>query len=700
MNRLANEKSPYLLQHKENPVDWFPWCKEAFEKAEREDKPVFLSIGYATCHWCHVMERESFTDPEIAEILNKSFIAIKVDREERPDIDDIYMQAIHAMGQQGGWPLNIFLTPQKKPVTGGTYFPPRDYYNRPSFRRVLEKIADLWQNQRDKIHSSAENLTRFLLENSTKDETEPQSPALSPLENYSSIVNSVVGTMVQKFDPTYGGFLNNGPNKFPPSLHLLYLIKIYRRTNNPQLLEITEKTLNAITHGGIYDQVGGGISRYSTDHQWLVPHFEKMLYDNALFALSLVETYQITGNEKYKQVFSEIFNYLERDLSTPECCFASAEDADSEGVEGKFYLWDHKEFYSTLLAARRNPPFTGEMVDKLARTFRISPEGNFESRTILRFDPDAAKEIDNRSIDQAREALRVYRDKRPRPLKDDKLITSWNSLGAISLCAASLATGSGDFAEKGITILAFIRSRLYKDNTLARSWREGVTTSQGQLSDYALFAIGAILAYRVTGDTQWLELSQALANNILSHFSGNGGAFFDPPANDDLLVRIGSPWDGVEPSGNSAAAMLFLILSMYHFTGKSNDWRHHYENIITKFTDELLSQPTSLPWMCSAMEIDNSQTFSFALFEGENREEFDQIKNYIDTKLPWYTAFAWELLSGSKQKRKVPLLENRTPVDGKTTLYLCTADHCLAPIFTLGELKKTLQQFGQNLYLD
>ena len=340
-NRLIDEKSPYLLQHANNPVDWFPWSQEAFDKAEREQKLILVSIGYATCHWCHVMERESFEDIETAAYLNKNFIAIKVDREERPDVDQVFMDALHALGEQGGWPLNMFATPDGRPFTGGTYFPPKPMYGRQSFRQILENLQFYWQEEKEKIHDTAEQLTTYL-----RRAPAPQ-PLDEPLPQW-DCVEKTVQAYRQVFDHEDGGFALQRPNKFPPSMGLQLLLRYHLRTGNPSDLYMVELTLEKMRNGGIYDQVGGGLCRYSTDYRWLVPHFEKMLYDNALFAQVALECYQVTKNPFYKEIAEDIFHYIKRDMSAEDGGFCSAEDADSEGLEGLFYLWSADEFKKTV----------------------------------------------------------------------------------------------------------------------------------------------------------------------------------------------------------------------------------------------------------------------------------------------------------------------------------------------------------------
>jgi len=420
-NKLVHEKSPYLLQHAHNPVDWHPWGNEAFEKAKNEDKLLLVSIGYATCHWCHVMERESFEDPELAAYLNAHFVPVKVDREERPDVDKIYMDSLHALGQQGGWPLNMFVTPEGKPVTGGTYFPPKPLYGRKSFRELLETLASIWKNEREKIFSTADQLTAHLKQKAVS--TAGGHPEL----NWEAEEQAVT-QFRDSFDSRHGGFKQQQQNKFPPSMGLMLLLRHFHRTGNEHSLEMVEKTLQKMFAGGIYDQLGGGLSRYSTDYEWLVPHFEKMLYDNSLFVWALIETFQITKNPLYETAVRDVLTYVARDMTSPEGAFFSAEDADSEGVEGKFYVWSKAEILEIL------GPENGELA---CAFWDITENGNFEGNNIPnrpRSDEDVAEQFrittDEMRIQlrTAREKLMAVRSKRVRPLLDDKVLTSWNAL--------------------------------------------------------------------------------------------------------------------------------------------------------------------------------------------------------------------------------------------------------------------------------
>jgi len=488
-NRLIDQKSPYLLQHAHNPVDWFPWSQEAFDKARREQKLILVSIGYATCHWCHVMERESFEDRETADYLNRNFVAIKVDREERPDIDQVFMDALHALGEQGGWPLNMFATPDGRPFTGGTYFPPKPMYGRQSFRQVLESLQFYWQEEKEKIHDTAEQLTTYL-----RRAPAPQ-PLDEPLPQWDCVENTVQAYR-QVFDQEDGGFALQRPNKFPPSMGLQLLLRYHLRTGNPSDLYMVELTLERMRNGGIYDQVGGGLCRYSTDYRWLVPHFEKMLYDNALFAQVALECFQVTKNPFHKEIAEDIFHYIKRDMLAEDGGFCSAEDADSEGHEGLFYLWSPDEFKKTV---------PKDYSDILANYWNVTHEGNFEGKNILNVSQPSNAFSEQLGLDEnewqsiiikARRKLLDVRAQRIRPLKDDKVLVSWNALMISSFAQAARILDHDEYGITATNALAFIEENLItEDGRLLRRYRDGDANFPAYLSDYAQLGLACLDIY-------------------------------------------------------------------------------------------------------------------------------------------------------------------------------------------------------------
>ncbi|MCZ6552156.1 MAG: thioredoxin domain-containing protein, partial [SAR324 cluster bacterium] len=453
-NQLIHEKSPYLLQHAHNPVDWHPWGEEAFDKARREDKLVLVSIGYATCHWCHVMERESFEDEALAAYLNDRFVAVKVDREERPDVDKIYMDSLHAMGIQGGWPLNMFTTPEGQPVAGGTYFPPDNRHGRMAFMQVLDKLHKLWRNDRFELMKNAKALTEYLQSRAQVTAEGGRPWTVEPID-------AAVRQFAASFDSTHGGFQHNGPNKFPPSMGLMLLLRHHARTGDGHSLEMAGLTLRKMRGGGIYDQVGGGLSRYSTDHEWLVPHFEKMLYDNALFVQAAVETHQATGEGFYREVAEDVLTYVLRDMDSPEGGFFSAEDADSDGVEGKFYLWKTGEV--TQVVGKKDAPAVLAYWD-------ITDGGNYEGGASIPNTPRDAVQVAEelgmteatllKAVARGRKKMLDAKFERIRPLLDDKVLTSWNGLMISALAKAARAFGKADYLKPAIQAADFLLERL------------------------------------------------------------------------------------------------------------------------------------------------------------------------------------------------------------------------------------------------
>ncbi|MHB8919320.1 MAG: thioredoxin domain-containing protein, partial [Desulfocucumaceae bacterium] len=465
-NRLAGEKSPYLLQHKNNPVDWYPWGDEAFDKAKSEDKPVFLSIGYSTCHWCHVMERESFEDHEVAEMLNRHYVSIKVDREERPDVDHIYMSVCQALTGQGGWPLTIIMTPGRQPFFAGTYFPKHSKWGRAGLLDMLDNIRLKWQSDRDSITEAGRRVTGAVMEQFTSEGGELAG----------EVVNRAFWALEKSFDSRYGGF--GGAPKFPTPHNLMFLLRYWKRTGEKSALEMVEKTLRSMHAGGIYDHIGFGFSRYSTDRQWVVPHFEKMLYDNALISLVFTEVYQVTGDPFYRRVAGEIFTYVLRDMTSPEGAFYSAEDADSEGVEGKFYVWTPGEV-SRVLGQDGGRYF--------CEIYNITPEGNFEGKGIPNLVAAGGQVEGHRGrLEESRLKLFSHREKRVHPYKDDKIITSWNGLMVASLARSAAVTGDGKCLGAAERAAGFIWDKLRNGGgRLLARYRDGEAAYPGYIDDYA-----------------------------------------------------------------------------------------------------------------------------------------------------------------------------------------------------------------------
>lgn len=542
-NRLINEKSPYLLQHAYNPVDWFGWNEEAFQKAKTENKPIFLSIGYSTCHWCHVMEHESFEDEEVANILNNYFVSIKVDREERPDIDSVYMSVCQAMTGGGGWPLNLFLTKDKKPFYAGTYFPKTSKYNQTGFMEILESINDVWVSNKDHVLTTADQVVKTLKGYSEDDSFDISKDILS--EGFESFLNS--------FDSVFGGF-SKAP-KFPSPHNLSYLLSYYKTTGEKRALEMVKITLKSMYKGGIFDHIGFGFSRYSVDEKWLVPHFEKMLYDNALLAMIYLEAYQVTGNELYKIVAVKTLSYITREMTDKDGGFYSAQDADSEGEEGKYYMFSQKEILDLL----------GETDGTLFNQFYdITEMGNFEESNI----PNLIK---TRDFDPIPDAIRTripalydYRLTRTELHKDDKLLTSWNSLMIVAFAKAYKALEEEKYLLAAERAAAFLSETLTgKNGKLHISYRDGSASGTGNLDDYAFFIWALLELYETTMDLTYLEKARALCGMMQTCFwdeEGNGFYLTDKDS-EQLIYRPKETYDGAIPSGNSAAGYVLIKLS-------------------------------------------------------------------------------------------------------------------------------------------
>ncbi|MCL2772363.1 MAG: thioredoxin domain-containing protein [Oscillospiraceae bacterium] len=565
-NRLINEKSPYLLQHAHNPVDWYAWGDEAFVEAKRQDKPIFLSIGYSTCHWCHVMEKESFEDEEIAEVLNKHFISIKVDREERPDIDAVYMNATQIMTGSGGWPLSVFLDNDKRPIYAGTYFPKKDGRYGPGFLTLLERISYLWEHDRVKLFESSNIITAEL--NKTDIENAVN---ISQDINYEKAIVKCFNQLKNNFDEEYGGF-GSAP-KFPAPHNLLFLLRYYHCKKDEIALEMVEKTLQCIYGGGIYDHIGFGFSRYSTDRMWLVPHFEKMLYDNALLALTYCETYHCTKNPGYAHVAEEIFEYISRDMTSREGGFYNAEDADSEGAEGKFYLFTKDEVIK-LLGAKDG--------EKFCEKYDISEEGNFENSNILnlmrsaqgseydlwnfdvndKYDENDKKEKTEEFLADCRKRLFKYRKKRVRPFKDDKITTSWNGLMICAFAYGGRILNNENYTDMAKNAAKFILENMSDENGgLYTRYRDGEARFNAVADDYAYFIWGLIELYESTFEKTYLLEAYRLNKVLIDNFWENGALYFTGRDSETLIFRPREIYDGAIPSANSVSISNFIKLS-------------------------------------------------------------------------------------------------------------------------------------------
>ena len=695
-NRLIHEKSPYLLQHAHNPVEWYPWGAEAIERARAEDRPVFLSIGYATCHWCHVMERESFENPHIAELLNEWFVPVKVDREERPDVDRLYMTAVQAMGIGGGWPLSVFLTPDLRPFYGGTYFPPESRYGRAGFPDVLRKIHELWESDRQRLLESAEGITRFLSETPLAASAgDPPGPEVMELchDQFRST-----------FDPVHGGF-GGGP-KFPRPAVLHFLLRYGKRS----AMEMVNRTLGQMAAGGVADQVGGGFHRYAVDAAWRVPHFEKMLYDQAQLAVAYLETFQLTRDPSYATVARGTLDYVLRDMRDPDGGFTSAEDADSplpedpgESGEGAFYVWTRKQIMEALgeelgevccsaFDVRENGNVDHDPQGEFAgKNILYLPRGNEELAARFGIPADALAAL----LEEARGRLLRVRGRRPRPIRDDKILTSWNGLmiGAFALGARVL--GEPAYADAARGAAAFIERHLVDRSTgrLMRRYRDGEARIEGQLDDHAFYAQGLIELYSTTGDPAYLRRAVGLTEQQLELFGdATGGGFFDTTGNDPmLLVRMKEHHDGAEPSGNSVAA--WNLLRLAELIDRPH-WRSHARGVFQAEAKILASQPVSLPMMAGAvgfLHSDPQQVFIVGPAEDDRtialREEL------FARFLPHLAVHLVE--PGQQQEAlaaMLPFAGTLTMIDGVPTAYVCRHFACELPTTLPEELGKKLDE--------
>lgn len=683
-NRLIHEKSPYLLQHAHNPVDWYPWGEEALKKAKDEDKPILVSIGYATCHWCHVMERESFEDPELAEILNEHFVAIKVDREERPDVDQIYMSALHALGEGGGWPLNMFLNSDAVPFTGGTYFPPQARHGRPSFRTVLERIVMLWEKGRDNLEITATQLKEHL-------SAEDAQTADSEVTFSREAEEQQIRLSKKTYDSVDGGFQTQRNNKFPPSMNLMHLLRCHDRESDESIMDMIEYTIERMKNGGIYDQIGGGLSRYSTDYRWLVPHFEKMLYDNALWLELLVEAYQSTGKSHYRDWAEDEMAYLNRDMTHSEGAFFSAEDADSEGVEGKFYVWDYEEF-NDLLPVK---------MALLAREYwGVTERGNFEGKTILwvkrpleavakdcEIPLDEAKTL----IAQARDILFEHRAKRIRPLLDDKILTSWNALMISSYAKAGKAFHDEAVIERAVKAATFVLTKLKDEGgRLLRRYRDGEARYKAYLVDHGQLAVACLDLFEATDDLKWALEARNLMDQVNALFRNDDGPYYDTGSDGEvLLTRNSEAYDGVEPSGNSACAWAFIRL--YAVFGRDSD-RDDCERILRSYYHLLSRAGVGFAYMMRSLDNVLSGVGQIVLVGAEDDEEFQKIRGFLrESFLPQYHKIIVEQSKLTEWQEQMPVLENRDAIDGKATVYICQNQSCELPLHSL---KATQERLG------
>ncbi len=684
-NRLAQETSPYLLQHAHNPVDWYPWGEEAFARARTEDRPILLSVGYSACHWCHVMERESFENEAIAAQMNRDFIAIKVDREERPDVDAIYMGAVQMLTGQGGWPMTVFLTPDGHPFYGGTYFPPEDRYGRPGFPRVLEAVAAAWKTQRAEIEQQSRDITRQL------DETNDLTGRLPDALLTPSLLENAYNTLIPSFDSRNGGF--GGAPKFPQPANLDFLLRFYARSRRQEPLAMVERTLQRMALGGIYDQLGGGFHRYSTDAEWLVPHFEKMLYDNAQLAQTYLRAYQATGKAFYRGVAEETLEYVLREMTGPEGGFYSAQDADSEGEEGKFFVWTPEEIRAVL--GERDAAVFCAFYD-------VTPGGNWEGKSILHIVMDASEAAQQFGLslpeaaailDGGRAKLFAAREQRVKPGLDDKMLTAWNGLMLAALAEAAAVLDRNDFRQAAIKNAEFVLAKLSAPDAaghlrLRRTYRNGESKLNGYLEDYAFYADGLLRLYEATFDLRWLETARALMETMLAYFWDEAeGGFFATSSDHETLIQRLKDWDdNATPSGNSVAVEVLLRLAV--LTGEDS-YRQRAAQVLPQLGPVLEKYPYGFARMLGALDFYLATPQEIALIGDPAVAQTRALLHAVYA--PYLPNKIVALAVSPEAAPALPLLADRPMLDGKPTAYVCENFACKAPVTDPEALADQLQ---------
>lgn len=681
-NKLISETSPYLLQHAHNPVDWYPWGPEALERARSEDKPILLSIGYSACHWCHVMEHESFENEEIARLMNENFVCIKVDREERPDLDSIYMNAVQMMTGHGGWPMTMFLATNLKPFYGGTYYPPEDRRGMAGFPRVLTAIADSYKNRREEILSTADAVTAELRKN---DRFVASNEMLT-----TEVLNQAFSALAGNFDPTHGGF--GGAPKFPPSMTLMFLLRHYKRTNSPQALDMVEKTLQKMAGGGMYDHLGGAFARYSVDARWLVPHFEKMLYDNALLTRIYLYAYQQTRNPLYRRIAEETLEYIMRDMTDRSGGFYSSEDADSEGVEGKFYLWTQAEVLSVLGAD------DGEVFCKF---FDVTEEGNFEHGNSIINTPRSLEEIAtelnksteelNRIITAGKRKLFHAREGRVRPGRDDKTLAAWNGLMLTAFAEAANILGRDDYRQVAVRNAEFIATRLIKDGRLLRTYKGGQAKLNGYLEDYAYVIEGLLAVYEATFELKFFKQARELADTMVARFwdAQGSGFYFTSSDHEELITRTKDYFDNATPSGNSVSAITLLKLGLLT---QESEYTRCAVTMLRGLRSAMVRYPSAFGYMLCALDFYLSEPKEIAMVGKLDSHEVRSFVEEIYSRYIPNKVVAASEPGDDAAAAEIQLLAGRSAIEGKATAYVCRNYTCLEPGTTVEAFAARLEE--------
>jgi uncharacterized protein YyaL (SSP411 family) len=682
-NRLAKETSPYLKQHAHNPVDWYPWSSEAIDAARRLDRPIFLSVGYSACHWCHVMEHESFEDPEVAKLLNENFVAVKVDREERPDLDQIYMSAVQLLTGQGGWPMSIFLTPQLQPFYGGTYFPPDDRYGRPSFKRVLSAVVEAWRTKRHEVTRSSEEITENLRRAGRISNSQGELDL--------SLLSSGVAMLCRAVDRSYGGF-GSAP-KFPHATECRLLLRGWKRFGDEDALHVVRLSLDHMAMGGIYDHLGGGFHRYSTDQRWLVPHFEKMLYDNALLSMTYLEAFQATGDQAYREVVEEILDYVRREMTDPCGAFYSTQDADSEGEEGKSFVWSGNEIEHAL---------GEELADLFEDVYGVTAEGNWEGRNILHRTKTYAQHAALRHTDEAmlrsrmKEARRILleiRSKRVPPGRDEKVLTAWNALMIDSFAQASLPLQEPSYAETAAKAAEFILERMRGSNgRLWRTWSNGSEPKlNAYLEDYSFLINALVSLYETTFEPSWIQAAIDLAKPMIDDFwdAQEGGFFYTGRDDENLILRTKDPHDSSIPSGNSMAATALLRLSK--LTGRQ-EFLDKAVATLRLFRDLMATSPLAAAQMLIALDYYFGPVQEFAVVGDPSAQDARKVLQLIGRGFRPNKIIAFKLADNTDPRLEelIPILAGKQST-GQATTYICRDYACQAPLIGEHALREALE---------
>ena len=696
-NQLIHETSPYLLQHAHNPVNWYAWNDEALQKAKQEDKPILLSVGYSACHWCHVMAHESFENEQIAALMNQHFVSIKVDREERPDIDGIYMQALQAMTRQGGWPMTMFLLPDGRPFYGGTYFPPDDRrygsQTMPGFPRTLLSVANAYENHRQEIEEQATQIADYLHQRSDAPIRRPTSN-IAPSTTTLDMLNDATNVLAREFDEQNGGFGNEPKFPHPDALEFLLHMHLHRlkgEISTPaQLpeLEMVEVTLRAMANGGIYDQLGGGFHRYSVDEEWLVPHFEKMLYDNALLSSAYLHTYLATGIPFYRRIAEETLDYIVHEMTSPEGGFYSTQDADSEGVEGKFFLWTPEQIRAVL---------SPEDAAVFMPYYDVTGRGNFEGKSILHVQPRARDEEESvvsddtleETLKRCRAQLFEVREQRIKPGRDEKILTSWNGLMLRSFAEAARYLGRADYLQVAERNAEFLLTKLRKDGRLLRTYKDGNARLNGYLEDYAFLADGLLALYEATFDVTWFDEARTLADAAITLFADEqNGGFFDTGSDHETLIsRPKEIMDNAIPAGNSVIHAVLLRLAA--FTGETG-YRTRAEEYLQPLTPALIQHPQAFGRLLCALDFALSASKEIAIIGNTNVEETNALLAIVNRQYLPNSVLASSKVDDTRATQTIALLADRPLKDEQATVYVCRNFACQAPVNTAEELRGLL----------